>query len=362
MEGGQTCPSMSNFIERRSNAQPVSSVLLNPSVQGDIEGRRHLGSGFDDVHHTILSTDVGGPRLGHSLPTSRNGRSDVPHQFQQQSRRPYYAQGFPVTPEPISEDPEHSPILGRQALQGSAASSDACPLCLNRDLQSSFDDCPRWARSPSFQYPSPAFSRRMPNIFGVNITQRFVPCCEPVVLPAQPVHANLPGTHKVLSWTGHPMEIYNPPLTPVPVWHAFRALNPVDLERRQMDSSGFSPSASTQATNPPISQSYYPANAASAGATPPGADHVPATPAEQSAHNDRMFSKQCGWKDSDGSICNTAISYDCQDHFANAHGIIQLSRHSTVSCRWCEPKKRMKRGCILRHVREVHLRVSRSHA
>jgi len=74
-------------------------------------------------------------------------------------------------------------------------------------------------------------------IHPVNITQQLVPCCEPVVLPAQSVHANLPGTHKVLSWTGHPMETYNAPLMPVPVWHAFRALDPVGLGRRQMDSS-----------------------------------------------------------------------------------------------------------------------------
>lgn len=352
-------PSMSTFKEGRSNAHPVPTILPNPSVQEDIEGHRHLRSDFDAIHHTVPSTGVGGPRPGHSPSISRDGGWDVPHQFQQQSRRPH-ALEFPVTPEPIPEAAAnyHDPILSRQSLPGGAA-SDACPPILNRDLQFS-DDCSRLACSPSFQYPSLAFSGSTPDMFGVNVTQRLAPCCEPVMLPTQPVHTNLPGTHNVLSWAGYPMETYNPPSMPVPDWRAFQAPNirhPVGLEGRKMDPSGFPPSVSTQPTNPPISHSYYSVNSSSAGAIPPGADNVPATPAEQSTH---ILSKQCGWKDRHGSVCNIVIGYECQGHFADAHGITKLSGHKTVSCQWCEPKKILRRRSFLRHVREAHLRVSRS--
>lgn len=232
-------PSMSTFKEGRSNAHPVPTILPNPSVQEDIEGHRHLRSDFDAIHHTVPSTGVGGPRPGHSPSISRDGGWDVPHQFQQQSRRPH-ALEFPVTPEPIPEAAAnyHDPILSRQSLPGGAA-SDACPPILNRDLQFS-DDCSRLACSPSFQYPSLAFSGSTPDMFGVNVTQRLAPCCEPVMLPTQPVHTNLPGTHNVLSWAGYPMETYNPPSMPVPDWRAFQAPNirhPVGLEGRKMDPS-----------------------------------------------------------------------------------------------------------------------------
>ncbi|KAL4071184.1 hypothetical protein V8B97DRAFT_512010 [Scleroderma yunnanense] len=84
----------------------------------------------------------------------------------------------------------------------------------------------------------------------------------------------------------------------------------------------------------------------------------PSTPTELSAPRDHSVRKQCGWRDAHGSICGIEITYRCQSHFATAHGIINLSTKTNVWCRWCDSK--VRRGCFLRHVREVHLRVPRS--
>ena len=67
----------------------------------------------------------------------------------------------------------------------------------------------------------------------------------------------------------------------------------------------------------------------------------------------------CGWKDGHGHICGVDITRDCQDHFASAHGITKLPARTKVTCRWCDSGKEMTRGCLLRHIREAHLRVGR---
>ncbi|KIM51551.1 hypothetical protein SCLCIDRAFT_1224395 [Scleroderma citrinum Foug A] len=100
-------------------------------------------------------------------------------------------------------------------------------------------------------------------------------------------------------------------------------------EEYQMYSGGFSPSTSAQIT----------------------------TAAKLSTGRNRPV--PCGWKDGHGHICGVDITRDCQDHFASAHGITKLPARIKVTCRWCDSGKEMTRGCLLRHIREAHLRVGR---
>lgn len=76
--------------------------------------------------------------------------------------------------------------------------------------------------------------------------------------------------------------------------------------------------------------------------------------------HDHTVQKPCGWRCQDGTLCGAAVTYHCQDHLATAHRITKLSGKTFVWCKWCYPDHQIKRECILRHIREVHLGVSRS--
>ncbi|KAI6046928.1 hypothetical protein EDC04DRAFT_946374 [Pisolithus marmoratus] len=85
-------------------------------------------------------------------------------------------------------------------------------------------------------------------------------------------------------------------------------------------------------------------------------------PKARSARNRNMY-YQCGWRDDDGKICDMPIKYDdCANHFAATHDIKNMARNVEVVCRWCSSKaqKKVKRKCLLRHLREVHLHYLRS--
>ncbi|KAG6333036.1 hypothetical protein ID866_6051 [Astraeus odoratus] len=59
--------------------------------------------------------------------------------------------------------------------------------------------------------------------------------------------------------------------------------------------------------------------------------------------------------------CDEAVNPEnCRVHLARAHGISNLPGYAIVSCRWCHPRRRMKRESILRHTKEVHLKIRRS--
>lgn len=68
----------------------------------------------------------------------------------------------------------------------------------------------------------------------------------------------------------------------------------------------------------------------------------------------------CGWIKEDGTRCNTHITYDCARHLATAHNIRQQGRRLKVLCCWCDLPRYIRRSSMLRHVREVHLKCSRS--
>ena len=98
---------------------------------------------------------------------------------------------------------------------------------------------------------------------------------------------------------------------------------------------------------------------APASAALPYANNVPSTSADPTPRDPITYA-QCGWRNKDGVICGLAIDYDCRLHFSAVHGIVNLSADTIVSCRWCEPDNGMRRGCILRHIREAHLGFPRS--
>ena len=101
-------------------------------------------------------------------------------------------------------------------------------------------------------------------------------------------------------------------------------------------------------TSPP--QMYHPAEAPVL--TP--AKSAASTPTTPSTPHDCTI--PCGWK-VNGVLCGVDITYDCQHHLATVHGITNMQAQTLVRCGWCGRLKR--RGCLLRHVREVHLRVPR---
>lgn len=73
----------------------------------------------------------------------------------------------------------------------------------------------------------------------------------------------------------------------------------------------------------------------------------------------RALHMRCGWRTSSGTPCGTMITYQCQNHFATVHGITKLPGRTFVACRWCYPDHQLRRECVLRHIREVHMGVSR---
>ncbi|KAI6117355.1 hypothetical protein EDD16DRAFT_1008691 [Pisolithus croceorrhizus] len=78
---------------------------------------------------------------------------------------------------------------------------------------------------------------------------------------------------------------------------------------------------------------------------------------------DHNVSHSCGWRDDKGRECGIPISYsECADHFAAAHDIKDIAWNVRIICLWCfsEPQKEVIRKNLLRHLREIHLRCSRS--
>ena len=227
--------------------------------------------------------------------------------------------------------------------------------------------------------------------------------------PHTPTDKSPPGAHNTPLGTGHPMEVCNSPSTPTPVWYfpqTSHTTRPIDLQGRQMEQTrrssdlnvfqsfhssaftqamppnnpnhhvgrvvnptigsnvfhGFPPPTFTQATssndpNLSVSQTNYHLDAP-ASAAPPYVDNTPSTSADSTPR--RPITARCGWRNKDGVICGLAINYDCRHHLSAVHGIIKLSTRTIVSCRWCKPANKMRRGGLLRHIRETHLGFSRS--
>ncbi|KAI6018791.1 hypothetical protein EDC04DRAFT_2607691 [Pisolithus marmoratus] len=78
---------------------------------------------------------------------------------------------------------------------------------------------------------------------------------------------------------------------------------------------------------------------------------------------DRNTQTRCGWQNEDGEPCCELVTYDnCAEHFAAVHGIKNMAGNAEVLCRWCalSAGKKITRKNILRHLREAHLRCSRS--
>ncbi|KAI6146910.1 hypothetical protein BKA82DRAFT_4157182 [Pisolithus tinctorius] len=67
--------------------------------------------------------------------------------------------------------------------------------------------------------------------------------------------------------------------------------------------------------------------------------------------------RPCPWRDEQEVICNELVSWDCQDHLASAHGIVNISGSTLVTCGACDLQ--LKRESLLRHFREVDLRFRR---
>ncbi|KAF9235358.1 hypothetical protein BU15DRAFT_78106 [Melanogaster broomeanus] len=70
----------------------------------------------------------------------------------------------------------------------------------------------------------------------------------------------------------------------------------------------------------------------------------------------------CGWRLRDGSICGGPITKrTVPEHLAVHHGIKKIASYQLIACRWCpDGSDLIKRESIVRHVREVHLRLRRS--
>ncbi|KIM51006.1 hypothetical protein SCLCIDRAFT_1224916 [Scleroderma citrinum Foug A] len=111
--------------------------------------------------------------------------------------------------------------------------------------------------------------------------------------------------------------------------------------------------------NSPSGQLLHLANANHLTGEAPSSVYDAATPADSSAPRDRAVSKSCGWKRKDGTRCGAVINYYCQGHLAKAHGITKMSGKRIIWCKWCDQNHQIKRECVLRHVREVHLGFSR---
>ncbi|KAH0828981.1 hypothetical protein J3R83DRAFT_2415 [Lanmaoa asiatica] len=70
----------------------------------------------------------------------------------------------------------------------------------------------------------------------------------------------------------------------------------------------------------------------------------------------------CQWKDGDGTICEEVITHGSLPGHLSKHGIKNMPRDRDTNCNWvgCRRKKPINRESIVRHIREVHLRVKRS--
>ncbi|KAI6117385.1 hypothetical protein EDD16DRAFT_1707701 [Pisolithus croceorrhizus] len=79
------------------------------------------------------------------------------------------------------------------------------------------------------------------------------------------------------------------------------------------------------------------------------ASSVPSQTASRSSDDLRL----CQWKDTQGNICGKLVGWNCQDHLASAHRIVNISSDKSVKCGACGEEK--KRKFILRHIRERHL-------
>ncbi|KAF9235350.1 hypothetical protein BU15DRAFT_64934 [Melanogaster broomeanus] len=69
----------------------------------------------------------------------------------------------------------------------------------------------------------------------------------------------------------------------------------------------------------------------------------------------------CGWRSStDDSLCQAAITWQTVPQHLAVHGIRNMASNEPIRCRWCpDGTDPIKRGGLVRHIREVHLRVQR---
>ncbi|KAI6046881.1 hypothetical protein EDC04DRAFT_2624744 [Pisolithus marmoratus] len=88
--------------------------------------------------------------------------------------------------------------------------------------------------------------------------------------------------------------------------------------------------------------------------------------AAENPHEDgniyRVHTATCGWIKPNGLACNERIDYHCEDHFATAHNIKNLSSGAKIVCCWCPPsaQNKVRRKGFIRHIREAHMRCRRS--
>ncbi|KAL4071185.1 hypothetical protein V8B97DRAFT_1964897 [Scleroderma yunnanense] len=296
MDRGQPHLTLSLVPEGTPKVQAVLPPLEGTTTQGDPKECKYPKCDSNGATSSVFVTDIGALGQGHFISTSRYGGWDFPPQPQPRSP---YTLGFPQIPAPTRETVGgrfHFP-LDHQDPQD-AAPSGPLPM-LGTGHPSLFD---------------PAFSART----------------------------------------------YNPLLETSPAWHVSRVSNNPRLagpEGRQLYwgvPSPYDPNIS-------VVQRYYQPNLyVPTGKTPPIVNNVPPTALELSTSRDGTVSKQCGWRDKHGTTCGVTITYQCQPHLAMAHGITKLSSNVIVSCKWCDPDNKMRRRCILRHIREVHLGVPRS--
>ncbi|KIK75371.1 hypothetical protein PAXRUDRAFT_493302 [Paxillus rubicundulus Ve08.2h10] len=85
-------------------------------------------------------------------------------------------------------------------------------------------------------------------------------------------------------------------------------------------------------------------------------------PAGRDGHRGTLVisSSTCGWRSTDGSICGRIITRPTVPQHLAEHGIANLRSNMPIQCWWCPNKsKKIKRKGIVRHVREVHLHLTR---
>ncbi|KIK76742.1 hypothetical protein PAXRUDRAFT_413549 [Paxillus rubicundulus Ve08.2h10] len=71
----------------------------------------------------------------------------------------------------------------------------------------------------------------------------------------------------------------------------------------------------------------------------------------------------CKWRATNGSICGASITGSTVPQHLVQHGITKLSFDTLIECHWCpNGSKPMKRESIVRHVRGVHLHLTRKSA
>ncbi|KAF8845890.1 hypothetical protein BDN67DRAFT_960512 [Paxillus ammoniavirescens] len=77
-------------------------------------------------------------------------------------------------------------------------------------------------------------------------------------------------------------------------------------------------------------------------------------------HSSETIPKKCGWRATDGSTCEGSITGATISEHLVQHGITDMAYSVRIECRWCpDGKKPIKRESIVRHVREVHMRLKR---